>query len=79
MVGLRLEHWTEEGSGHEGPQTSTSTTTLTTEDPQAQGPQIGECLENNKFRYLREHTVECVYWTEPKATCRLHRNPAKCV
>jgi hypothetical protein len=24
-------------------------------------------------------TVECVYWTEPKATCRPHRNPAKCV
>jgi hypothetical protein len=24
-------------------------------------------------------SVECVYWTEPKATCRPHRNPAKCV
>jgi hypothetical protein len=23
--------------------------------------------------------VECVHWTEPKATCRLHRNLAKCV
>jgi hypothetical protein len=21
----------------------------------------------------------CMYWTEPKATCRLHRNPASCV
>jgi hypothetical protein len=28
---------------------------------------------------LTIETVECVYWTEPKATCRSHRNPAKCV